>query len=228
MSTIPYDNASEERKTYHHSQRNKFTMTEDKLLKELVERYGTNSWGKIAEIIPNRNSRQCHDRWVNYLSPNINKNPWTEEEEMLLLSTIEQIGLHWVKIAKKLPGRTDIQIKNRWNVIKRRRAADLKTIMQYNAYFARPQIPEKPKKQETETDTENPLILKNYTPNPPKENQSNQKQQKSPHPQQQRTNAVELVNQANNQQNEILINIPFDSIFSTCNDFDLFDDREWF
>ena len=201
------DDEKEERKANHSYQRNKFTMTEDKLLKELVEMYGTNSWAKIAEIIPNRNSRQCHDRWVNYLSPNINKNPWTEEEELLLLSAIEQIGLHWVKIAKKMPGRTDIQIKNRWNVIKRRRAADLKTIMQYKAYFSKSQ------ENENESNDQEQIV----------ENNQNEEIKYT-----QEYQPVQLVNHADNKQQDILINIPFDSIFNDGNDFEFFEEAEWF
>ena len=106
-------------------EKSKFTLSEDALLKSLVARYGEKSWCTISSFIPNRNERQCHDRWTYYLSPNVNKLPWTEEEEARLVSLVNTIGPHWVKIAKEFKGRTDIQIKNKWNVIKRRVKQDV-------------------------------------------------------------------------------------------------------
>ena len=119
------------------SPKNKFTMTEDKLLRDLVNQFGTNNtWDLIATFIPNRNSRQCHDRWFYYLSPDVNRGPWTEEEDERLRNLMKTIGPHWVRIAKHMQGRTDTQVKNRWNVLQRRLAADKKTQNVYKNYFS--------------------------------------------------------------------------------------------
>ena len=102
----------------------KFTIREDQLLKSLVNKYGDGCWELIASKMVGRNERQCHDRWFYYLSPKINRGPWTEEEEQKLYALMEQIGPHWVQLAKRLNGRTDIQVKNHWMVLKRREEAD--------------------------------------------------------------------------------------------------------
>ena len=101
-------------------QKVKFTLSEDNLLQKLVEKMGDTNWVEIAAMIPGRNPRQCHDRWFYYLSPNVKKTPWTEEEELLLCKCVREIGPHWVRISRMFEGRTDTQIKNKWNVLKRR------------------------------------------------------------------------------------------------------------
>ena len=97
----------------------KFKAEEDALLKKLVRKYGTLSWDLIAAEMHGRNARQCHDRWRFYLSPKINNKSWTPEEDKLLIQACQELNGKWVKISKKFKGRTEIQIKNRWNILKR-------------------------------------------------------------------------------------------------------------
>ena len=62
--------------------------------------------------IKNKSSKQCRERWVNSLSPNINKGVWSEKEENILFSTQLKIGNKWSELAKLLPGRSENDIKN--------------------------------------------------------------------------------------------------------------------
>jgi hypothetical protein len=51
----------------------RFQPQEDQRLMDLVMRYGCQSWPCIADYMPQRNARQCRDRWNYYLMPQLKK-----------------------------------------------------------------------------------------------------------------------------------------------------------
>lgn len=98
----------------------KFTEEDDERLRELVDQYGDNSWIQVASEMPGRNSRQCRERWLNYLSPKLNTNSWTQEEDELLIEKHKELGTSWVRISKFFEGRTDQMCKNRFFLLQRK------------------------------------------------------------------------------------------------------------
>jgi hypothetical protein len=64
-----------------------------------------------------RTPHAIRDRWINYLAPHIRKDPWTPEEDQMLIAKREELGPRWAKIAQFLPGRTSLHVKNRWQVV---------------------------------------------------------------------------------------------------------------
>lgn len=91
-----------------------FTEDEDNILRQIMTTETFVTWELVAQKLYGRTARQCRDRWLNYLSPNVRKSPWTVEEDKLLIDKINELGTHWSSIAKYFDGRSDNHIKNRW------------------------------------------------------------------------------------------------------------------
>ncbi|KAI8805097.1 Homeodomain-like protein [Cladochytrium replicatum] len=71
-------------------------------------------WNKIAERIPGRTPVQCIARYQEALDPTVKKGKWCSEEDRLLRAGLEEYGKCWVKIASRIPGRTQRQCRTRW------------------------------------------------------------------------------------------------------------------
>jgi hypothetical protein len=92
----------------------KFTPAEDVQLTEVIQRSGCKNWAAVARQIPGRNARQCRERWMNYINPNLERTPLTPEEECLLEQKFAEHGTRWQFIASFFPDRGKNFIKNHW------------------------------------------------------------------------------------------------------------------
>lgn len=93
---------------------------EDELLLSTVELYGVGAWARVAEQIPNRSGKQCRERYYNHLRPNIDKSPWTREEDAKMLKLNQLYGHKWTLISGFFSRRTQGSVKNRFYSLKRR------------------------------------------------------------------------------------------------------------
>jgi len=119
MAFVRYAALRPRTKSTNRRPRSTFRPDEDFRLKELVRRLGPD-WNEISRQMGSRNSRQCKERWSNYLSPEISAQPWTEEEDQLLLRKVGELGPKWVQMTAFFQKRTDSNLKNRWFVLMRR------------------------------------------------------------------------------------------------------------
>lgn len=99
----------------HKSVRGPWRIEEDRLLIELVNKYGPRHWSAIATHFARRTGKQARERWMNQLNPNLKKKNWAPEEDRVILRAHASLGNKWSAIANLLPGRTDNSVKNRFN-----------------------------------------------------------------------------------------------------------------
>ncbi|XP_060174549.1 transcription factor MYB48-like [Lycium barbarum] len=104
-----------------------WTEQEDLQLVFYVKMFGDRRWDFLAKVSGlKRSGKSCRLRWVNYLNPGLKRGRMTPQEERLVLQLHSKYGNRWSKIAGKLPGRTDNEIKNYWRTHMRKQAQDQK------------------------------------------------------------------------------------------------------
>jgi len=125
-------------------QMKKWSSHEDFLLEKYQKRYG-NKWNKIANLIPNRTSSQCSQRYRRKFKPGKIRTPWTEEEDLMVMDLVKKNGKNWQKISCEMKKRTAKQIRERYmnildrniNKFKWSEEEDNLLIKYYNLYGAK-------------------------------------------------------------------------------------------
>jgi len=97
--------------------RSKFLPEEDERLSRLVKEHGDHNWEMISSKMIGRNPRQCRERWKHYLSADYSKKEWSTQDDLMLLEKLNEFGPKWTKIAYFLDGKTDIQVKSRFQFL---------------------------------------------------------------------------------------------------------------
>lgn len=103
--------------------RRRWTVSEDALLRSLVLQHGARKWSAIAACIPGRTGKSTRQRWINSVDPHKNPPEWTRDEDrrLVLLQRLHRVPFEngWNLVSREIPGRTEIHVKNRSEVIAR-------------------------------------------------------------------------------------------------------------
>jgi len=111
-----------------------WTDEEDDLLKQLVNADSEDQdWMRIASQINGRTTKQCRERWKLSLDPTINREPWTIEEDTLLVDLHESFGNKWAEIKTQFRGRTDNAVKSRYKTLSKKSSSDSTVIIKNEA-----------------------------------------------------------------------------------------------
>lgn len=96
--------------------RSAWTPEEDEQLQAAVEKFGEKDWQSVAACMEGRLGSQCMSRWTKVLHPDRHRRGrWLAEEDTRLKWAVSVYGPRgWKNIAAHVPGRSDVQCRERW------------------------------------------------------------------------------------------------------------------
>jgi hypothetical protein len=99
--------------------RGSWSPDEDDRLLQAASDQTTIAWDVVAGHVGTRTPKQCRERWLVKLNPDVRRSPFQQWEDNLIQFQRQRIGNHWSVIAQMLPGRTACSVKNRWYTVLR-------------------------------------------------------------------------------------------------------------
>ncbi len=97
-----------------------WSKDDDDALMDLMRKVKSpKSWVPIAKKFDRGKSEwEIQDRWTRYLKPGSRKGQWTDEEDAVVVETVqnsmEEPFTRWSDLAQRLPGRVGKQVRDRW------------------------------------------------------------------------------------------------------------------
>ena len=85
---------------------------EDQTVLNWVNNNGPTKWSECAKLINGRCGKQCRERWLNFLNPNVKRGKWSVEEQINFITHLFNIGLSWVYISQNIKSRSENLVKN--------------------------------------------------------------------------------------------------------------------
>jgi hypothetical protein len=150
------------------SKKNFFSEDEDEFILTLVYQLGTDSWRDVATrlsewLVENdkeykRSARSVRDRYKKYLTPTLNRNPFTLEEDDKLLAMVEKCGSRFGKFSAFFPGRNYCMLRDRYKRLLHNRCKLLRNDSSQGSKLMNPEQ-QQPHQIQTTSCSENQLNL---------------------------------------------------------------------
>jgi hypothetical protein len=112
-----------------------WTKDEDEKLKLWMDTYGEANWTQCADFIIGRTGKQCRERWMNVLNPNLNKGFWSVEEDYKLCFIVKELGTKWTLISKFFNNRALNDLKNRFYFLSKKYNNNIQCSIKNNSHF---------------------------------------------------------------------------------------------
>jgi hypothetical protein len=107
-----------------------WSAEEDEQLRQIVSKCDSkdgHAWELASEGMGfTRNSKQCRERWTNFLDPCLRLGPWTAEEDECLLRLHDKFGNAWKKFTSILIGRSAERIRRHYTSLNRKKNRNVK------------------------------------------------------------------------------------------------------
>ncbi|XP_067002331.2 snRNA-activating protein complex subunit 4 [Anabrus simplex] len=98
----------------------KWTDEESENLCKLVNNFQVGDyipWAKVTYYMDGRTKNQVYSHWCYVANPDIKKGKFTKEEDIVIVAGARNFGLDFSRIARLLPNRTSIQVRQRFNTL---------------------------------------------------------------------------------------------------------------
>jgi hypothetical protein len=79
--------------------KNRFSKEDDEQIRNYVKEFGTD-FSRIGNYLDNRTPKQVKERWRLYLDPDVDRKPFSIEEDLLLKQKYQECHKKWCQIAK--------------------------------------------------------------------------------------------------------------------------------
>ena len=114
-----------------------WNQEEDIILLAGIHKFGLGDWKSISAYVGNGRSRsQCSQRWGRALDPKIVKEPWSDEEDAILLTAVQELGEHaWASISKRIKTRSDVQCRYRYFQLQKKAPKSKKSDLVNKCHF---------------------------------------------------------------------------------------------
>lgn len=73
----------------------KWAPQEDEILRQWVDAHGANKWTDCSKLLKGRCGKQCRERWVNILNPNVIKGNWSDKEQLIIYQQLSLKMQSW-------------------------------------------------------------------------------------------------------------------------------------